>query len=98
MDLTSIVIVTCSQLEHTRQCLASVADFTPEPYELVLVDNGSSDGTVEFLKAVGSRQSAEGKGIGSRESGGGEERRPVNKTRHRPVTRSLGELRRVATD
>jgi GT2 family glycosyltransferase/glycosyltransferase involved in cell wall biosynthesis len=48
--LTSIVILTYNQLEYTKQCLASIEKYTPEPYELILVDNGSTDGTVEYLK------------------------------------------------
>ena len=44
--LTSIVIVTHNQLEYTRQCLDSIRRLTDEPYELIFVDNGSSDGTV----------------------------------------------------
>jgi GT2 family glycosyltransferase len=61
MDFTSIVIVTCNQLEYTRRCVGSISDCTPEPYELVAVDNGSSDGTVDFLKAVGSGEEVSGR-------------------------------------
>ncbi len=48
--LTSIVIVTHNQLEYTRQCLDSIRPMTDEPYELIVVDNGSTDGTVEYLQ------------------------------------------------
>jgi len=48
-DLTSIVILTHNQLPYTRGCLESIRFYTDEPYELVLVDNGSTDGTVEWL-------------------------------------------------
>jgi len=50
--LTSIVIVTHNQLEYTRQCLDSLRLLTDEPYELIVVDNGSTDGTVEYLRAL----------------------------------------------
>jgi GT2 family glycosyltransferase/tetratricopeptide (TPR) repeat protein/2-polyprenyl-3-methyl-5-hydroxy-6-metoxy-1,4-benzoquinol methylase len=50
--LTSIVIVTHNQLEYTRLCLDSLWGLTDEPYELIVVDNGSSDGTVEYLGAL----------------------------------------------
>ena len=40
--LTSIVIVTHNQLEYTRQCLDSIRRLTDEPYELIVVDNGST--------------------------------------------------------
>lgn len=48
--LTSIVIVTHNALDFTRRCLDSVRSYTDEPYELIVVDNASSDGTVEFLR------------------------------------------------
>ena len=48
--LTSIVMVTYNGLELTRRCLDSVAACTPEPHELVVVDNGSEDGTVAYLR------------------------------------------------
>jgi glycosyltransferase involved in cell wall biosynthesis/Flp pilus assembly protein TadD len=48
--LTSIVIVTHNQLGYTRLCLDSIRLRTDEPYELVLVDNGSDDGTPEYLE------------------------------------------------
>lgn len=49
-DLTSIIILTWNQLPLTRACFASIAENTPEPYELIVVDNGSTDGTVEWLR------------------------------------------------
>lgn len=50
MRLTSIVIVTYNRLEQTRVCVDSIVACTPEPYELVFVDNASADGTVEYLR------------------------------------------------
>lgn len=47
--LTSILLVTHNQLAYTRLCLDSVRRFTDEPYELIVVDNGSKDRTPEFL-------------------------------------------------
>ena len=49
--LTSIVLVTFNQWPHTKACLDSIRLLTDEPYELIVVDNGSTDGTVEFLRA-----------------------------------------------
>lgn len=51
--LTSIVIATFNQLVYTCQCLESIRLRTDEPYELIVVDNGSTDGTVEYLEACG---------------------------------------------
>ena len=45
------MIVTHNQLEYTRQCLDSIRRLTDEPYELIVVDNGSTDGTVDYLRA-----------------------------------------------
>jgi len=48
----SIVIPTFNNLALTRQCLASLYQTTPAGLaEIVIVDNGSSDGTVPFLEA-----------------------------------------------
>jgi O-antigen biosynthesis protein len=52
VGLTSIVILTHNQLPLTRQCIDSIRLLTDEPYELVFVDNGSTDGTLEYLQAL----------------------------------------------
>ncbi len=49
--LVSIVILTHNELSSTKQCLASIEAHTSQPYELLLVDNGSTDGTLDFLRA-----------------------------------------------
>jgi GT2 family glycosyltransferase len=49
---TSIVMLTCDGLEVTRRCIESIREHTPEPHELVLVDNGSTDGTLEYLRSL----------------------------------------------
>ncbi|MCA9752976.1 MAG: glycosyltransferase [Gemmatimonadetes bacterium] len=45
----SIVILTRNQLPHTQRCLESIERHTPEPHEIVVVDNGSTDGTVKWV-------------------------------------------------
>jgi GT2 family glycosyltransferase len=52
----SIVVLTHDNLAFSRMCLASVLENTDYPnYELVVVDNASSDGTVEELQAIAGR-------------------------------------------
>jgi GT2 family glycosyltransferase/tetratricopeptide (TPR) repeat protein len=51
-ELASIIVLCCNQLEYTRLCLESVRRCTRPPYELVLIDNGSTDGTAEYLEEV----------------------------------------------
>ncbi|AZR72019.1 hypothetical protein BBF96_00515 [Anoxybacter fermentans] len=54
--LASIVIVTCNRLEFARQTIESIFKNTLYPnYELILIDNGSTDGTVEYLKEIENR-------------------------------------------
>lgn len=50
--LTSIVIVTHNQLQHTHACVESIRHLTDEPYELIFVDNASTDGTPEYLESI----------------------------------------------
>ncbi|MEX1028258.1 MAG: glycosyltransferase [Candidatus Paceibacterota bacterium] len=50
--LTSIFICTCNQLAYTRQCVESIVSKTDVPYELIFVDNGSSDGTPNYLRSI----------------------------------------------
>ncbi|MCR8845362.1 glycosyltransferase family 2 protein [Paenibacillus sp. SC116] len=47
---TSIIMLTLNQFHHTLLCLASIRKYTTEPYELIVVDNGSTDLTVMYLK------------------------------------------------
>jgi O-antigen biosynthesis protein len=48
---TSIIILTHNQLDYTKQCIESIAKYTKEgSYEIIIVDNHSTDGTVEWLK------------------------------------------------
>ena len=48
----SIVVLTWNQLDYTRQCIDSLMRHTEQPYELILVDNGSTDGTREYLRSI----------------------------------------------
>ncbi|MDF2959653.1 MAG: epsH [Paenibacillus sp.] len=51
-SLISIVILTRNALAYTKECLESILKHTTEPIELVFVDNGSTDGTLEYLQSI----------------------------------------------
>lgn len=51
-ETTSIIIVTHNQLAYTRQCVESILLRTDEPYELIFVDNASTDGTDCYLRSL----------------------------------------------
>lgn len=52
----SIVVLTHDNLVFTRMCLESILDSTEAPaFELIVVDNASSDGTREYLRELASR-------------------------------------------
>jgi GT2 family glycosyltransferase len=51
-ELTSIIVVTRDHLDYTRDCLRSIGQYTPQPYELILVDNASADSSVDYLRTV----------------------------------------------
>ena len=49
-DLVSIVLVTRNDWPGTAACLDSIRRSTPEPHEVIVVDNGSTDGTRDRLR------------------------------------------------
>lgn len=50
MKRTSIIIPTFNGLRLLRQCLDSIRQYTDVPYELIVVDNGSTDGTADYCR------------------------------------------------
>jgi glycosyltransferase involved in cell wall biosynthesis/Tfp pilus assembly protein PilF len=48
--MTSIIILTQKRLEYTKKCLKSIRKQTPEAYEIIFIDNGSTDSTVKWLQ------------------------------------------------
>lgn len=54
---TSIVVVTRDNLAFLRLCLESVLAGTGEPCEVIVVENGSSDGTPRYLAELSERNS-----------------------------------------
>ena len=49
---TSIIILVYNQLSYTKLCVDSIIRNTSEPFELIFVDNGSVDGTREYLEEI----------------------------------------------
>lgn len=53
--LVSIIIVLFNSREHIEPCLDSVAALHYRPFELILVDNGSADGSVRLARECAER-------------------------------------------
>jgi len=47
--VTKLLMVTYNRLELTKQTLNNIFNVTKSPFELIIVDNASKDGTVEYL-------------------------------------------------
>ena len=52
MALASIIVPCFNQLEFTRHCLRALFRNTRPPWELIVIDNGSRDGTGAYLAGV----------------------------------------------
>jgi len=48
MSMTSIIIPTFNGIGLLRECIEAIEAYTDSPYEIVVVDNGSTDGTAEY--------------------------------------------------
>ncbi|MDQ0048944.1 GT2 family glycosyltransferase [Paenibacillus polymyxa] len=50
----SIAVLAYDKLDYTKKCVESILQFTPNylDYELVLIDNGSTDGTSEYFESL----------------------------------------------
>lgn len=48
--MLSIIIPVFNCLEYTEQCINSIRRYTQD-YELIIIDNGSTDGTKEYLES-----------------------------------------------
>lgn len=49
-NIVSIIIPCFNAVKYTKQCVESVLGNSTYPYELILINNGSSDGTKKYLK------------------------------------------------
>jgi len=47
----TILILTYNHWEYTKQCIDSIKRKTRTPYKILVIDNGSTDGTVQRLRA-----------------------------------------------
>src|SRR5580692_1088366 len=50
--LASVIVPCWNQLEFTRQCVTALKNHTRPPWELIVIDNGSTDGTGAYLSGV----------------------------------------------
>ena len=50
--LVSIIILNWNGKEHLQECIGSALKSFYSPLEIILADNGSSDGSIEFVKSV----------------------------------------------
>jgi len=57
--LMSIVVLSWNRLHYTRQTIEQIIKVTTIPHEFVFVDNGSVDGTREYLKSLENKTNAE---------------------------------------
>lgn len=51
-NLLSIAILTHNALEYTKKCIESIQKNTSVNYEILILDNGSTDGTAEYLESI----------------------------------------------
>ncbi len=57
--MTSLVILTCNQLSFTKKCIDSIYKHTREPFEIIVVDNGSTDGTIPYFETLAEKRENE---------------------------------------
>jgi len=51
--LVSIIIPVFNQLNYTKLAIESIRKYTNVPYEIIVIDNGSTDRTYEYLLSLG---------------------------------------------
>lgn len=83
--LTSIIILTHNRLEQTKKCVKSIRRHTPQPHEIIFVDNGSTDSTIKWLQGQ-ARENKNYRLIENRENQG------IAKGRNQGINLSRGEF------
>ena len=49
--MLSIIVAVYNQLGHNQLFLEGIQRYTTGPYEVIVIDNHSTDGSVEFFEA-----------------------------------------------
>ena len=62
--LASIIVPCFNGLAYTKECLEAVASRTKAPHEVIVVDNGSADGTAAWARRFGARVIRNEKNLG----------------------------------
>ena len=52
MPFFSIILTTYNQIEFLKKCLFSILNQSFKEFELIVIDNNSSDGTSEYLNNI----------------------------------------------
>ena len=52
LHVTSIIILVHNQLKYTKKCIESIVKYTGCSFELIVIDNGSTDGTKQYLEEM----------------------------------------------
>jgi GT2 family glycosyltransferase/Tfp pilus assembly protein PilF len=51
-QVVSIVILALNKIEYTKKCIESIQKYCKQAYELILVDNGSTDETFTYFSSI----------------------------------------------
>lgn len=47
-----LVIAGCDNLKRLKKCVAKLKEYTPQPYNIIIVDNASKDGCKEYIESL----------------------------------------------
>jgi len=51
-DYVEVCVLTYNRIEFVSACLSSIINHTKTPIKIFVIDNGSTDGTLEYLKSL----------------------------------------------